>query len=194
MRQVLVQCEDLRAATGGAFDAFAVPAPNGTTLDPSGFVKGWAIERAAGLLEDRGLHDFCINGGGDVVVRGNPSSGPTWRVGIRDPSDSLGLLEIVRVTGPTAIATSGTYERGAHIVDPTSGEPSAHLAGVTVIGADLGLADAYATAVFVMGLGGLDWLSEQGGYEGLCVDHDGTWLGTQGVAALLERAPASGIA
>src|SRR4051794_39152306 len=47
VREVLLRCEELRIATGGAFDALAVPAPNGTTLDPSGLVKGWAIERAA---------------------------------------------------------------------------------------------------------------------------------------------------
>ena len=87
IREVLLRCEELRAATSGAFDAFVVPAPNGTTLDPSGYVKGWSIERAAGILERHGLRRFCINAGGDVVLRGAADGVAAWRVGIRHPFD-----------------------------------------------------------------------------------------------------------
>ena len=61
VEEVLLRCIDLSERTGGAFDAFAVPAPNGTTLDPSGYVKGWSIEIAARMLEAAGATSFCIN-------------------------------------------------------------------------------------------------------------------------------------
>lgn len=115
---VVAAVVSVRRVTDGAFDAFAVPAPNGTMLDPSSFVNGWAVERAAGPLHEQGLGNVCINPGGDVAVRGKPGPRATWRVGIRDPGDLLGLAAVLAVTGPVGIATSGTYERAAHIVDP----------------------------------------------------------------------------
>ncbi len=169
---VLVLCERLRAETGGAFDAFAVPAPNGTTLDPSGLVKGWSVERAAGVLEAHGHSDFTINAGGDIAVRGSAGPGTPWRVGIRHPEAPDRLAVVLAVTGPVAVATSATYERGAHIVDPRLGAPTTALASATVVGPDLTLADAYATAVFVMGVGGLDWLAGRPGYSGCVITHD----------------------
>jgi thiamine biosynthesis lipoprotein len=172
VRVVLLQCEALRSLTRGAFDAFVVPAPNGTDLDPSGLVKGWSVERAAGLLEAYGLRRFCLNAGGDVLVRGEPSTGRGWRVGIRHPEDPQQLAAVLEVRGPMAVATSGTYERGAHIIDPRTGAPTAEVASVTVVGPDLALADAYATAVFVMGTDGASWISEQPGYEALILTHD----------------------
>ena len=69
-QDILLRCIELTDLTGGAFDVFAVPAPNGTMLDPSGLVKGWSIERAAAMLEAAGAMNFCINAGGDIVVRG----------------------------------------------------------------------------------------------------------------------------
>ena len=172
-RDVLLRCEDLRRVTAGAFDAFVVPAPNGTMLDPSGYVKGWAIERAALLLESCGLRHFAINAGGDVALRGKPIPDPTWQVGIRDPGDPSRVCAVLPLNGPCGIATSGSYERGAHIIDPRTGGPTADVASVTVVGPDLGVADAYATAVFVMGVGGLAWLALRPGYDGLVISHDG---------------------
>ena len=85
-RAVLARCVELRSITDGAFDIASVPAPNGTHLDPSGYVKGWAIERAAAMLEAGGARVLCINAGGDVAVRGCPVGTSGWRVGIRHPS------------------------------------------------------------------------------------------------------------
>ncbi|MEZ5217487.1 MAG: FAD:protein FMN transferase [Ilumatobacteraceae bacterium] len=160
---MLLQCEDLRVLTDGAFDAFAVPAPNGTMLDPSGLVKGWSIERAAELLVEAGLGNFTINAGGDIAVRGRPSTDEGWRIGIRHPEIDTALAAVLEVDGSVGVATSATYERGAHIIDPISGQPTTELASVTVVGPDLGLADAYATAVFVMGVEGLEWLMAREG-------------------------------
>jgi len=172
IRSVLALCEDLHADTDGAFDILSVPAPNGTHLDPSGLVKGWSVERAADLLSGRGFTDFCINAGGDIAVRGSAGAGEPWRVGIRHPDEPTLSAAVLHVDGPLAIATSATYERGAHIIDPQTGEPTAELASVTIVGPDLTYADAYATAVFVMGLGGLEWLAKHPAYGGFVITHD----------------------
>jgi thiamine biosynthesis lipoprotein len=174
VRRVLHLCERLRLDTNGAFDAMAVPAPNGTMLDPSGVVKGWAIEHAAQMLESHGHESFLINAGGDIALRGERSPGTPWTIGIRDPHDPCALSITIEAFGPLAVATSATYERGAHIVDPSTGRPVTELASVTVAGTDLALVDAYATAVFVMGEAGLDWLSDRPGYAGIVIRHDGT--------------------
>ena len=135
VRSALARCEELRAATGGLFDVRA-----GGRLDPSGYVKGWAVQRAAAFGRGR----FLIDAGGDVVLRGE------WRVGIRHPYERDRLAAAITVRD-CAVATSGTYERGPHIVDPRTGRPATGLSSVTVIGRDLGTADAYATAAFVAG-------------------------------------------
>ena len=89
VEEVLLRCVELTETTAGAFDAFVVPAPNGTHLDPSGFVKGWSIEHAARLLESIGATNFCINAGGDITVRGTPAPNTPWRVGIRHPDQPI---------------------------------------------------------------------------------------------------------
>jgi thiamine biosynthesis lipoprotein len=135
VRGVLARCEELRVETGGLFDARA-----GARLDPSGFVKGWAVERAAAFGSGR----FLIDAGGDVVLRGS------WRVGIRHPYERDRLAAAITVAD-CAVATSGAYERGPHIIDPRTRLPASGLSSVTVVGRDLGTADAYATAAFVAG-------------------------------------------
>jgi FAD:protein FMN transferase len=172
--EVLSRCLELTDQTGGAFDAFAVPAPNGTLFDPSGLVKGWSIERAAVILEAAGAANFCINAGGDIAVRGEASPGQSWRVGVRHPDLADRLALVLEVQGPLGIATSATYERGAHIVDPRVGEPTTALASATVVGPDLGTADAYATAAFVMGLDAIDWVETRPGYDAYVITHEGT--------------------
>ena len=107
VRAVLSRCEALRAETGGCFDAYATG-----RLDPSGYVKGWAVDRAAALVD---AQELCIDAGGDVLVRGGP-----WRIGIRHPRRRDRLAAALRVSD-AAVATSGLYERGPHIVDPRSG-------------------------------------------------------------------------
>jgi thiamine biosynthesis lipoprotein len=180
---VLNICEQLRVDSGGAFDAFDVPAPNGTRLDPSGLVKGWSIERAAVILERHGHTDFTINAGGDIAVRGRAAPATPWTVGIRHPDDRDLLAMVLDVTGPAAVATSATYERGAHIFDPRIGSPTTEVASVTVVGTDLTWVDAYATIVFVMGLDGLDWITEHPGYESMIITRDDTVVSTPGFAA-----------
>lgn len=178
--EVLLMCEELNVDTGGAFDAFDIPAPNGTRLDPSGLVKGWSIERAARIVERYGHEHFTINAGGDIAVRGQAAPGVPWTVGIRHPDDRESIAVVLEVSGPAAVATSATYERGAHIFDPRTGQPTTELASVTVVGPDLTWVDAYATVVFVMGLDGLDWIGRHPGYEAMAITRDATMLSTPG--------------
>ena len=159
--EVLRLCEEVRQRSAGIFDVFDVPAPNGTTLDPSGLVKGWSVELAAAILERHGCHNFCINAGGDIAIRGRPTELDPWRIGIRHPSDHDAFATVVQGTGRLAVATSATYERGLHIIDPRHGRPAMALASATVIGPDLTFADAYATTIFIMGTSGLDWLQRR---------------------------------
>jgi FAD:protein FMN transferase len=181
VRDVLIRCEQLRAATGGFFDIRATG-----RLDPSGFVKGWAIDRAAELLEGAGARRFCINAGGDVLVRG----GDIWRIGIQHPRARGRLAGVVALTDG-AIATSGAYERGPHIVDPRSRKPPTGLLSVTVIGPRLGIADAYATAAFAMGTDGPEWTASLDGYDAMTILECDRVLSTPGFVA---RCPGGSLA
>lgn len=176
--EVLQRCRDLRTLSGGAFDPWALPAPNGTRFDPCGFVKGWSIERAADWMVTRGISDVCINAGGDIAVRGTAEGGQPWRMGIRHPGDPRALAMVLQAEGPLAVATSASYERGAHIIHPRHGTPTAEVASATVVGRSLADADAFATTLFVMGIGGLYWVDDQPGYGAMVITHDGAVLST----------------
>jgi FAD:protein FMN transferase len=174
--EVLTRCLALERATGGFFSARSVG-----RLDPSGLVKGWAVDGAAQRLAAAGAERFCINAGGDVVARGRPVPDRRWRVGIRHPTDVDRLAAVVAVED-LAVATSGEYERGTHIVDPHTGAPPTGLLSVTVIGPDLATADAYATAAFAMGADGPAWAASLAGYDAMCVTSDRRVLSTPGFA------------
>jgi FAD:protein FMN transferase len=168
IRPVLDLCARIQVQTGGAFTAM----PRGR-LDPTGLVKGWAIERASELLRAHGSVNHGINGGGDMQLAGDAASGRPWTVGITDPHDRSRLL--TAVTGRDfAVATSGIAERGEHILDPFTGRPALSLASATVTGPSLAHADAYATAAFVMGRRATRWIGDIDGYEVLLVERDGT--------------------
>ncbi|WBC18028.1 FAD:protein FMN transferase [Micromonospora sp. WMMA1998] len=152
LRAVLECCADLWTATDGFFDAYATG-----RLDPSGYVKGWAAQVASDRLLAAGAPNHCVNAGGDVRVRGHTASGEPWRIGVRHPWDPAATCLVLTGTD-LAVATSGVYERGHHVVDPRRGTPAVGLRSVTVVGPDLGLADAYATAAVAMGDPGIAWL------------------------------------
>ncbi|MGW5559845.1 FAD:protein FMN transferase [Micromonospora sp. NPDC003944] len=153
LRYVLETCADLWGATDGFFDAYATG-----RLDPSGFVKGWAAQVASDRLVAAGAVNHCVNAGGDVRVRGLSPSREPWRIGIRHPWDAMAACLVLTGTD-LAVATSGVYERGRHVLDPRRGAPARGLRSVTVVGTDLGVADAYATAALAMGTPGLNWLA-----------------------------------
>jgi len=181
VRDILRRCEDLRIETDGAFDAFAVPAPNGTSLDPSGLVKGWSIEESARILETYGCSNFCINAGGDIALRGSPSPGERWLIGIRHPDDAQAMAIVLAGADRLAVATSASYERGAHIIDPRTRQPTTELASATIVGPDLSTADGYATAVYIMGLDGLAWIEDRPGYEAYLITRDNMTYWTSGL-------------
>ena len=180
MRWIIDRCERLRDETGGFFDAYA----NGP-FDPSALVKGWAVQRAADGLRAAGIERFCITAGGDVVAHGQPSSDRPWRIGVRHPHDHQGLAAVVEPGGSVAVATSALYERGDHIVDPSSGRAPEGVLSVTVAGPDLGTADAYATAAFAMGTDGPGWTLRLDGYEAMTILDDATVLMTPRFPAAL---------
>lgn len=183
VRFVLDRCASLRAATGGAFDEHATG-----RLDPSAFVKGWAVQRGADLLRAEGLRDFSLNAGGDVVVRGGALPARRWRIGIQHPHDRDAIAAAVDVTN-SAVATSGLYERGAHLLDPRTGAAPEGVVSVTVTGPDLGLADAYSTAAFALGLDGPRWTLGLGdGYEAMTILADDQVLTTPGFPTTEARA------
>jgi thiamine biosynthesis lipoprotein len=189
--EVITACAALRAFTGGYFSA----APSGR-FDPTGYVKGWAVERCAEILRAAGAVSYLVNGGGDVQCGGGrpgsrpgldpgarPGSAALWRVGIADPLRP-GRLALVVETADGAIATSGTAERGAHIIDPVLGRPADGLASITVVGPSLALADAFATAAFAMGPDrARDWTESLDGYEAYAITADGAPWQTAGFAA-----------
>jgi len=174
VRHVLRACDDLRAATGGAFDARRHH-PAGR-LDPSGFVKGWAVDEAADRLAAAGARSFAVNAGGDIVVRGEAAPGRAWRVGIRDPAAADRVAAVLELTD-RAVATSGLYERGGHVRDPRSGRVPGAWAGVTVVGPTLGEADAWATAALALGRDGPSRIAAVVGLGVLAIDGAGvaTW-------------------
>jgi FAD:protein FMN transferase len=174
IREILALCAQFARESGGAFDAFAVGDP--PAFDPSGAVKGWAAEAAAGVLTEHGVAHYALNAGGDVRVRGGRTpDGDPWRIGIADPHRP-GQILTVATLADGAVATSGTAERGAHLWDPRTGRPATALAQVTVIGPDLALADGYATAAHVLGADCAGWLTalaERTGYQALVIAADG---------------------
>lgn len=186
VRDVLQRCGELCAETDGAFDVWSLPAPNGTRFDPCGYVKGWSVHRAVELLDRRGVRAYCINAGGDVAVSGTRRDGQAWRIGIRHPHHAAAIAMMIHVSGSLAVATSGCYERGSHIVDPRNGRTVGEFASATVVGPNLADADAYATALLVMGISGLRWLASRDGYSGCLITHDRRLLSTESFDAQLS--------
>ena len=179
LRHVLDACADLWRETDGYFDAYATG-----PLDPSGYVKGWCVEVASARLAEAGSTRHYINAGGDIRMRGLNGDGRPWRIGIRHPWEADKLSWVLALTD-AAVATSGTYERGEHVWNPRTGKPARGLRSVTVVGADLALADAYATAALAMGEAGIGWLARRAGdgYESAVVTDDGRAFSSAGLPA-----------
>ncbi len=178
IREVIDACEAVWVRSGGAFD-IRKHRPDGL-LDPSGLVKGWSVDRAASLLDAAGISDWSINAGGDILVRGNPSPGKPWRIGIQHPRRSDAIATVVSGTD-MAVATSGAYERGDHIIDPRGSAALDLILSVTVVGPQLALADAYATAAFSMGDDAARWIASLSDYEGCVITASDRVIWTEGM-------------
>ena len=172
--EVLERCAAARELSGGWFDPWAMPGG----FDPTGYVKGWAAQKALEGFSGGTVCGAIVNAAGDIASSGGLGHGQPFRIGIADPASPRRLAEIVELTG--AIATSGTYERGSHLIDPHSGRAAARAASASVSGPDLGLADALATALAVAGEPGLALIEPLGGYEALVISFDGSRRWTKG--------------
>jgi FAD:protein FMN transferase len=179
VREVIGLCAEARRRTDGYFDARR-PGFRGGWYDPSGLVKGWAVERAGALLAARlPGHDWYVNAGGDVALHVADPDRPAWRVGIEDPRDRTRVLGVLALRSG-GVATSGLAARGAHIVDPHTGRPATAVVAATVVGPSLRWADVCATAAVARGRDAAGWLATQG-VEGLLVTSDGERLRTPGL-------------
>lgn len=151
LAEVTDLCLEAEDRTDGLFRAWRSRDGGRVTFDPTGLVKGWAVSNAAAHLETVAEIGFSIGAGGDVVVgagRGMLHSEPVWRIGIENPRDRSEVAEVVTLARG-AIATSGSAARGAHIVDPRTGQGISRPGSATVIGPDLLWADVWATSAFV---------------------------------------------
>ena len=182
VRFVLGMCDDLHRTTDGWFDARGHRADG--RLDPSGLVKGWAVEEATRFLDEAGARNYSCNCGGDVIARGEPEAGRPWRVGIRHPDRADSVARVLAIRD-LAVATSGTYERGDHIRDPRTGRAPTGLLSVTVVGPSLTWADVYATTAFAMGTPGPAWVATHAGYGALAITSDERLVWTPAVEPLL---------
>ncbi|MQA24562.1 MAG: FAD:protein FMN transferase [Micromonosporaceae bacterium] len=153
---VMERSRRVHEATFGYFDPWALPAG----FDPAGMLAGWALERAASALSEAGVTNFAITAHDELLVRGNAPSGGPWRVGIRHPDEALSGAMTTISAANAAISTSAGL-----VIDPHTQRPSTHWRAVTVLGPDLGVADAYATGLRAAGPAGLSWFPTADGYR-----------------------------
>jgi thiamine biosynthesis lipoprotein len=159
--EVIKACKQAEAKTDGYFSAWAAGA-----FDPSGYVKGWAIAEAGRVIEKQGFKTYCIGAGGDILARSD--SDKVWKIGIQDPRDKTKILNKLSISSG-AVCTSGSYERGAHIINPKTKQPAKSLLSVTAAGPDIIWADILATAVFASGKNNPEFLDEFPEYSTLIV-------------------------
>ena len=170
MKIVWNKCLELRELTQRAFDPWAVEGG----FDPSGFVKGWAAQESLRFFADKEIEHIQINAGGDVVLRGGIDENTPWKIGIRHPDFANEITKTYELFDG-AIASSGTYERGSHIIDPRVGVPAVGSRAATVMGPDAGIADALATALVVDGRDAVNWMGNEvfANYSFWAVDKSG---------------------
>lgn len=183
MRIIMELAEETRQDTFGYFDVWH----NGR-FNPSGVVKGWAIDEAANLLYRKGFRNFYVDAGGDVQVYGLNAEARPWRIGIRNPFNRRQVVKTVSMT-EGGIATSGLYIRGRHIYNPhNDDDPMEEIVSMTVVGVDVLEADRLATAAFVMGVDGIQFIEFTPNVEGYMINRHGQATQTSGFATFLTHA------
>jgi len=174
VQEVWEFCLQAKHLTDGAFDPWAVEGG----FDPSGLVKGWAADKCADLLVSLGIEHVQVNAAGDLALRGGFYDGVVkpWRIGVVNPENRAEVVEVFEIFDG-AIATSGTYERGAHINDPYTGLIAIGAQSATVVGPLGWLCDALATALMVTGADGAKYFAqpELAGYKPFVINrHENT--------------------
>jgi len=164
MKTILALSEQTKKDTRGYFDI-----EHAGLYDPSGIVKGWAIQNAAHMLKAAGFRDFYIDAGGDIQVAGK-KNGNLWRIGIRNPFNRTENVKVLALTN-CGVATSGTAIRGQHIYNPFQRKaPLLEIVSITVIGPNIYEADRFATAAFAMGKSGIQFIETLANFEGYMID------------------------
>ncbi len=177
--EVLELCALARDLSDGWFDPWKMPGG----IDPTGLVKGWAVDQALGELRAAGVRAAIVSAGGDLATFGGPEPGLPWRIGVRDPR-AIGKIACI-LESPGAVATSGCYERGSHVIDPKTGRTETRCESATVTGPELWLADALATGLLVAGEAGLAVIEAVEGYGGCVISESGS-IAVTGTLAMTQ--------
>jgi len=178
--EVLKLSEQTKRQTQGYFDIF-----HDGKCDPSGLVKGWAINNTANLLKEKGFKNFYVDVGSDIQTCGKNSKAEKWTVGIRNPFDQNEIVKILEIEDKGA-ATSGTYIRGQHIYNPKESGALTEIVSLTVVGPDIYEADRFATAAFAMGKSGIIFLEKLPGFEAYMIDKNAVATMTSGLTQYLK--------
>ncbi len=138
-------------------DGNSIELEEGMSLTLDGIAKGYAVDKAIEELQSNGIESALVDAGGDIATLGTRSEGKKWTIGLRNPEDEMESIMEFGLSGQ-AIATSGNYERYfdeeaqvGHIMDPNTGRSIYKSSSATIITGDCTMADALATAVFVLG-------------------------------------------
>lgn len=162
---VKTACEYYEKFTNGYFSADF----DGKTYNPTGFVKGWAVKNAAEIISSCGYSTYFINAGGDIVARSDSEF--KWHIGIQHPLQKNSVLRSFKAKS-CAVATSGYYEKGKHVVNPKTSKTNNSLLCVTVVGPDIEKTDVLATTLLVMGKKGLPFINSVNNYSAILFDKD----------------------
>jgi thiamine biosynthesis lipoprotein len=160
----------------------------GVRINLGGIAKGYAVERAAEILRERGIRHAVVSAGGDSRLVGDRRGQP-WVVGVRDPRKEESVAVRIPLENE-AVSTSGDYERFFiedgkryhHIIKPSTGEPATGVRSATIVGPDGVITDALSTSVFVMGVEqGLRLIATLPDYEAIVIDAEGRLFYSDGL-------------
>lgn len=169
----------------------------GMKLDLGGIAKGYIVDMASRFLQKNAVHDFIIDAGGDMLVKGKKNGKTNWKIGIQNPWDKNGIEAVVELSD-RAVATSGDYERFIvkdgvryhHILDPHTGYPAANVTSVTVTADTTLKADVLATSAFLLGpKDGLTMLEKLEGVEGIIITKEKEVMKTSGIGKNIKFSP-----
>ncbi|MBN1156114.1 FAD:protein FMN transferase [Candidatus Woesearchaeota archaeon] len=148
-------------------------ARRGMKITLGAIAKGYAIDRAVGLLKEKGVKTGMVNAGGDLYAFGEKE----WKVALQDPRKKNDFITVINVKNK-AVTTSGDYERyfvekqAHHLMDPRTGQSATELISSTIVADTATDADALATTVFVMGVAGMNLVENFDNVEGLLITND----------------------
>ncbi len=169
MKEVMNIAEKTKEQTFGYFNVYN----NEGMFDPSGIVKGWAIQNIAHITENSGSKHYSMNVGGDIALSGHNTHGKPWAIGIKNPMNTSEIVKVLSIERG-GVATSGSYERGNHIYNPLYRSDSLDdVLSITVIGPTILEADRFATAAFAMGKRGVEFIESMLGFEAYQIDRAG---------------------